>query len=521
MTVRIGGEGMRMSFENILRRADRAPMLKALVPLVAGIVVAGRWSLPVWGAAAGLAVSVAGAFVLRRWTAADICIAAAMFFAGWCAVEVRPAPRAPEGERVMEIVVDEVLSRRGGETVAEGRIAAFAADGGVERCGAAVRIWAAREVALGEGERVEALCEVRPFAADGYGLYMSRRGVAGTVFLDPSRVMRRAEGTLPWAQRLRHVAAERISRLGLDPAAEAVTAAMTVGDRTGLTPEMRRRYSLGGVSHLLAVSGLHVGFVFVIVNLLLWWVPVLRHGYVWRCLLAVAAIWVYAAVTGFPPSVVRAAAMFSVFQISMAATVRFDSLNSLCLTACLMLLFDARTLYDAGFRLSFLSVAAILEWGVPLYRVAARRVMPTSANAPRGFGERTAYALRRWCRSALLWLWGGVAMGAAASVATMPLVSYLFGTVSLWSVAAGPAAVLLSGVAVGAAAVWILFPVPFLQPLAAWVTGTAAGGLEALVTACAESGSLAFEAAAGGVATAAAYTAMAIFTLWLWSLGRR
>lgn len=112
-------------------------------------------------------------------------------------------------------------------------------------------------------------------------------------------------------------------------------------------------------------------------------------------------------------------------------------------------------------------------------------------------------------------------MGAAASVATMPLVSYLFGTVSLWSVAAGPAAVLLSGVAVGAAAVWILFPVPFLQPLAAWVTGTAAGGLEALVTACAESGSLAFEAAAGGVATAAAYTAMAIFTLWLWSLGRR
>ena len=173
---------MRMSFENILRRADRAPMLKALVPLVAGIVVAGRWSLPVWGAAAGLAVSVAGAFVLRRWTAADICIAAAMFFAGWCAVEVRPAPRAPEGERVMEIVVDEVLSRRGGETVAEGRIAAFAADGGVERCGAAVRIWAAREVALGEGERVEALCEVRPFAADGYGLYMSRRGVAGTVF---------------------------------------------------------------------------------------------------------------------------------------------------------------------------------------------------------------------------------------------------------------------------------------------------------------------------------------------------
>ena len=510
-----------MSLGNIVRRTDRAPMLKALVPLAVGIAVAGRWSLPVWGAAAGLAVSVAGAFLLRRGAAADMCIAAAMLFAGWCAVEVRPVPRAPQGERVMEIVVDGVLSHRDGETLAEGRIAAFAAETGIERCGAAVRISAAPEVALREGERVEALCSVRPFREDGYGVYMSRRGVAGTVRLDTTRVMRRAEGPLPWARRLRRGAVERISRLGLDPAAETLTAAMTVGDRSGLTPEMRRRYSLGGVSHLLAVSGLHVGFVFVIVNLLLWWVPALRYGYAWRCLLAVAAIWVYAAVTGFPPSVVRAAAMFSVFQISMAATVRFDSLNSLCLTACLMLLFDARTLYDAGFRLSFLSVAAILEWGMPLYRAAVRRLALSTVRIPHSPGERAVYTLKRWSREALLWLWGGVVMGAAASVATMPLVSYLFGTVSLWSVAAGPAAVLLSGVAVGSAAVWILFPVPFLQPLAAWVTGTAAGSLDALVAACAGSGALAFDAAAGGAAVAAAYTAMALFTLWLWSLGRR
>ena len=469
---------MRMSLENIGRRLSRAPMLKALVPLVAGIVVAGRWSLPLWGAAAGLVVCVAAGVVWRHRARADLFIAAAMFFAGWCAAQMRPAVQAPQGERVMELAVDEVLTRRDGVTLAEGRI-------------------------------------------NGYGRYMLRQGVAGSVSLDSMRVIRRMETPLRWARRLHHKAVERISQLGLDTPTQAVVAAMAVGDRSGLTPELRDRYARSGTSHLLAVSGLHVGFVFIIVNLLLMWMLTLWYGYAVRCLVVVAAIWVYAAVTGFSPSVVRAAVMFSVFQVSMALTVRFDSLNSLCLTACIMLLADARSLTDAGFRLSFLSVAAILEWGLPIYRATTRPEILMAFVPYRSVGHEIRYIALRTVRVAARWVWCGVIMGAVASVVTAPLVSYLFGTVSLWSVVAGPASVLLSGITVGAAMVWVLFPLPLLQPVAAWVTARAATSLEALVEACAGNDAMIWEGYVPASAAAWAYVAMAAFTLWLWSVRDR
>ena len=285
-----------------------------MVPLVAGIVVAGRRSLPRWGAAAGRVVCVAAGAGWRGRARADLFIAAAMFFAGWCAAQMRPAVQAPQGERVMELTVDEVLTRRDGETLDEGRIVAFASRRDVERCGAVVRIWADGSLSLREGERLEALCRVRPFADNGYGRYMLRQGVAGSVSLDSMRVIRRTETPLRWARRLHHKAVGRISQLGLDTPTQAVVAAMAVGDRSGLTPELRDRYARSGTSHLLAVSGLHVGFVFIIVNLLLMWMLTLWYGYAVRCLVVVAAIWVYAAVTGFSPSVVRAAVMFSVFR---------------------------------------------------------------------------------------------------------------------------------------------------------------------------------------------------------------
>lgn len=497
-------------------------MLKALVPLIVGIVAAGRCSLPVWGVAAALVVSVAAAVWWWRRDAADLFLAVAMFLAGWCAAEIRPAPVLPEGERVMELAVDEILARRDGVTQAEGRVVACAAEdgAGVAARGLTVRISAPEALRLREGERVEALCRVRPFGDGGYGLYMWRRGVAGGVWLDTARVVRRGQMAVGWPRRLRHGAVERISRLGLAPETEAVVRAMAVGDRSGLTPGMRSLHARAGTSHLLAVSGLHVGFVFVLVNLLLWWVPALRYGYVWRCLLTIGAIWVYAAVAGFSPSVVRAATMFSVFQTAMAATVRFDSLNSLSLAACLMLIFDARTLYDAGFRLSFLSVAAIIEWGGPLYRRVARREPPLIFRIPRTPREHVLYYLGEAGRRLLRWLWGALSMGAAASVATAPLVSYLFGTVSLWGVVAGPVAVLLGGVTVASALVWVVLPLPLLQPVASWVVRTAAGALERLVAACAGSGTMVAEHNADGVWVAAMYAAMALFTVWLWSRGK-
>lgn len=143
---------------------------------------------------------------------------------------------------------------------------------------------------------------------------------------------------------------------------------MTAGDRSGITPELRAAYSRSGLSHLLAVSGLHTGIVFALVNLLLWWLPLLRRGHLLRNLLAAACIWIYVAAAGFPPSAVRAAVMFTMLQSALASASEYNGLNALAAAAFGMLLWNPAWLGDISFQLSFAAVAAILAWGVPLCR---------------------------------------------------------------------------------------------------------------------------------------------------------
>lgn len=140
---------------------------------------------------------------------------------------------------------------------------------------------------------------------------------------------------------------------------------MTAGDRRSLSPALRAAYSRSGTSHLLAVSGLHVGIVFLLANLLLWWLPLFRHGHILRNIAVILLIWLYAATTGFPPSVVRAALMFSVLQFALASSSEYVGMNTLAGVAFVMLLFHPDYLFDISFQLSFIAVAGIIAWGLP------------------------------------------------------------------------------------------------------------------------------------------------------------
>ena len=126
------------------------------------------------------------------------------------------------------------------------------------------------------------------------------------------------------------------------PDEQALCNAMTAGDRRSLSPALRAAYSRSGTSHLLAVSGLHVGIVFLLANLLLWWLPLVRHGHILRNIAVILLIWLYAAVTGFPPSVVRAALMFSVLQFALASSSEYVGMNTLAGVAFVMLLLAIR-----------------------------------------------------------------------------------------------------------------------------------------------------------------------------------
>jgi competence protein ComEC len=107
------------------------------------------------------------------------------------------------------------------------------------------------------------------------------------------------------------------------------------------------------------------------------------------------------------PSAVRAAIMFSLLQISLSSLREYVSINILAGAAFIMLAFDTHQLFDISFQLSFVAVAAIVLWAMPIYRLCATRFKVANS------------------------LIALMLVGITSTLATMPLVANTFSTVSI------------------------------------------------------------------------------------------
>ena len=136
--------------------------------------------------------------------------------------------------------------------------------------------------------------------------------------------------------------------------------ALIAGDKRNLDRRLKADYSKTGVAHILAVSGLHMGFVLVIANLLFGWTVLLRYGHVAKNVLVISALWFYAVMAGLSPSAVRAALMLPPHSWPLACSVPGNSCNVVLGAATLMLAANPFYLYDLSFQLSFMAVLSIL-----------------------------------------------------------------------------------------------------------------------------------------------------------------
>ncbi|MBQ7824047.1 MAG: ComEC family competence protein [Bacteroidaceae bacterium] len=136
--------------------------------------------------------------------------------------------------------------------------------------------------------------------------------------------------------------------------------AVLLGITDDLSDEQRGLFQRAGLSHLLAISGLHVGILaFIILGLLY---PIKKFGYNRvRFSVAILALWGYAFICGLSPSVVRACIMFSILMSAYLLKRHSYPVNSLAIAAFIMLLYDPFYLWDIGFQLSFLSVLLLLS----------------------------------------------------------------------------------------------------------------------------------------------------------------
>ena len=146
----------------------------------------------------------------------------------------------------------------------------------------------------------------------------------------------------------------------------AVIEALLLGQRQELSTDLTEDYAAAGMIHILAVSGLHVGIIMLLLQFLLnplGNTPIIKLS---RTVFIITVIWMFAFITGFSPSVLRAATMFSFIQIGIYFNRKNAGLNALVFSAFVLLLFDSSLIYEVGFQLSYLAVFFII-WVQPLF----------------------------------------------------------------------------------------------------------------------------------------------------------
>lgn len=135
--------------------------------------------------------------------------------------------------------------------------------------------------------------------------------------------------------------------------------AMLFGKKSFVKEEISDAFSASGISHILAVSGLHVG---VLVSAIYFVLKKIFRSNKWLKIVILGLfLLAYSYICDFTPSVVRASIMSIVLMISSEFGYRYDGLNSLSLAGVIILLFSPLSLFDVGFQLSFLCVFAIIS----------------------------------------------------------------------------------------------------------------------------------------------------------------
>ena len=228
----------------------------------------------------------------------------------------------------------------------------------------------------------------------------------------------------------------------------AIAQALILGDKSLLDQETRNSFGATGAMHVLAVSGLHIG---IITQLLLYLFQfssklITRRNAV---LITVLLLWIYALLTGFSPSVVRAVFMFSVLILSQETGGNYAPINVLFFTAFILILFNPYVIYDIGFQLSYLAMLGIYT----LYKPIA------------------AWYITK--NKILNYLWQGSAIGFAAQAMTVPLTLFYFHQFPNYFALTNLGIMGISTVAMGfGMGIFILHYIPFIGKVASFILAT-------------------------------------------------
>ncbi|MBW1891007.1 MAG: DNA internalization-related competence protein ComEC/Rec2 [Deltaproteobacteria bacterium] len=238
-------------------------------------------------------------------------------------------------------------------------------------------------------------------------------------------------------QRLRRSISDKIDGL---PFAETDTStpvkrvmkALLIGDRNALTPQIREIFNRSGTSHLLAISGLHVGIVAGAAFFIFRWALSSFKPLLWlgrtrtaAAILSFFPVMVYGLMAGMSPSTQRAVIMVTVFLMTYLSGRDQDMINTLAVAALVIVAIHPPTLFSISFQLSFTAVFAIV--------LGISKLVPAREKNRRWWQSMAA-------RTGMLFM-----VSVCATIGTLPIVMYYFNQVSLVGVVVNVIAVPLVG----------------------------------------------------------------------------
>jgi len=203
-----------------------------------------------------------------------------------------------------------------------------------------------------------------------YRNYLKTKGITMTGYVNKRHWRPSKENSIPLnlkiqiqAIKIREQLISRIDKVITDHESRAIIHAMLLGDKTDLSTEQKEAYSRTGISHILALSGMHISFIV----LLLGWLTCRLPRWV-QHIITLTGTWGFIFMVGLPVSAIRAGIMLSILLLNPFKGQRSMAMDRWAMAAIILLILNPIYLLDIGFQLSFAAVAGILLF-MPFFKI--------------------------------------------------------------------------------------------------------------------------------------------------------
>lgn len=240
-----------------------------------------------------------------------------------------------------------------------------------------------------------------------YQRYASFQQLFHTIFLKEKDWVKTNERQVSWFKQFIFSAREKIldilkKNIGDNKDELGIAEALLIGYTNDLDNDLVQAYSNTGVVHVIAISGMHLGLIYVMLVWVFGKLPFIKKSKIIQVVLILSCLWLFSLLTGASASVLRSAVMFSCIAIGKNFFKQASIFNSLAASAFILLCYNPYYLWDVGFQLSYLAVIGIIVFQKPIYN--------------------TIYIKNKYVNE----VWKLVAISIAAQLLTFPICIYYF-----------------------------------------------------------------------------------------------